>query len=263
VQVRYIHIDAAAPVLPHASWFGFEFSEGPPTVAPNLPPESDPLATLDQIAAAGGQSWIDHLLPLRTIPRVADSSPADDAQVTLPCLALFVLRDIDGAATVREIATRRGLVPTLKALGRLHELGLITVEADHPRIPPPSDPPPASVPGSPPSRARAVAVELGRALLVTGLFVLLLRGTLGTFRVEGVSMQPTFQSGQALIVNRTSYLFDGPRRGDVVVFKAPPQPDVDYSVLVQSGQVFVDGRLLAEDYGPIPPDYDFRSMASR
>ncbi len=45
------------------------------------------------------------------------------------------------------------------------------------------------------------------------------------FIVNGQSMYPTFKNGEYLIVDEISYRFDEPKRGDVVVFKAPPTPD--------------------------------------
>jgi signal peptidase I len=41
------------------------------------------------------------------------------------------------------------------------------------------------------------------------------------FIVNGASMDPTFSTGQFLIVDRLSYRFEEPKRGDVIVFKYP------------------------------------------
>jgi signal peptidase I len=41
------------------------------------------------------------------------------------------------------------------------------------------------------------------------------------FVVNGASMDPTFSTGQFLIVDRLTYRFDEPKRGDVIVFKYP------------------------------------------
>ena len=42
------------------------------------------------------------------------------------------------------------------------------------------------------------------------------------FIVSGGSMDPTFADKQYLIVDEVSYRFEEPRRGDVIIFKAPP-----------------------------------------
>lgn len=44
------------------------------------------------------------------------------------------------------------------------------------------------------------------------------------FIVSGASMQPTFDSGQYLIIDQLTYHFEKPLRGDVVIFKYPKDP---------------------------------------
>ena len=44
------------------------------------------------------------------------------------------------------------------------------------------------------------------------------------FVVSGASMVPAFESGHYLIIDEVSYRFEDPRRGDVVIFRFPPQP---------------------------------------
>lgn len=41
------------------------------------------------------------------------------------------------------------------------------------------------------------------------------------FIVSGASMDPTFETGHYLIVDKLSYRFNDPKRGDVIVFKHP------------------------------------------
>ncbi|MFA6295546.1 MAG: signal peptidase I [Candidatus Paceibacterota bacterium] len=48
------------------------------------------------------------------------------------------------------------------------------------------------------------------------------------FIVHGASMDPTFGTGQFLIIDRLSYRFESPKRGDVVVFKYPNNPSTYY-----------------------------------
>lgn len=48
------------------------------------------------------------------------------------------------------------------------------------------------------------------------------------FIVKGPSMDPTFSTGQFLIVDRVSYRFSNPQRGDVIVFKYPNNPKSFY-----------------------------------
>jgi signal peptidase I len=48
------------------------------------------------------------------------------------------------------------------------------------------------------------------------------------FIVSGASMDPAFASNQFLIVDRLTYRFEKPQRGDVVIFKYPNNPSVYY-----------------------------------
>lgn len=48
------------------------------------------------------------------------------------------------------------------------------------------------------------------------------------FIVNGASMDSTFETGQFLIVDRLTYRFNKPVRGDVIVFRYPNNPKVYY-----------------------------------
>jgi signal peptidase I len=304
----------------------FEFSEGPPSLAPNLDQSADQLVVLGRVAAATPEAWVRQMPAPTAIPRLVESRAPDESELVLGRAAVYVLLDIDGSRNVRTLAARLGLVRSLKALVRLHELGLVTFEAGavpppRPGMPPggssPRPPSPAAPSASPRGslqaeahltpprslaeqvgnwrarlagrRAVALGAELAQAVLVTGVLVLGMRTVVQNFRVDGISMEPTFGGGQALIVNRaayvhventplaavlpttsqgsTSYLFGGPERGDVAVFKAPPEPDADYikriiglpgeSVLIRQGQVFINGQRLDEPYVNYPASYNF------
>ncbi len=84
------------------------------------------------------------------------------------------------------------------------------------------------------------------------------------FIVNGASMDPTFSTGQFLIVDRLSYRLGEPKRGDVVVFEYPNNPSVYYIkriiglpnevVNIKNGKVSIvndknpDGIQLNEPY---------------
>ena len=78
------------------------------------------------------------------------------------------------------------------------------------------------------------------------------------FVLEGASMEPDLAHGQYLLVNRLAYLFDAPRRGDLIVLRDPTQPAVncikraiglpEEHVQMQKGDVLVDGHPLDEPY---------------
>ena len=78
------------------------------------------------------------------------------------------------------------------------------------------------------------------------------------YRVEGDSMLPTLAHRESVLVVRARFGWNGLRRGDVVVFKRPGGGEGSYikrvvglpgeDVRLAGGQVYLDGKLLAEDY---------------
>ena len=72
------------------------------------------------------------------------------------------------------------------------------------------------------------------------------------------SMENTIMTGDKLIGFRWSYLFSGPERGDIIIFKFPDDESQNYvkrvigcpgdTVKIEDGKVYVNGELLEEDY---------------
>jgi len=78
-------------------------------------------------------------------------------------------------------------------------------------------------------------------------------------RVESISMQPTLYAGNFVLVNKLAFNFVEPERGDVIVFKYPPDPtQVPYikriiglpgdTIHIEGGKVFINGQELIEPY---------------
>jgi signal peptidase I len=75
-------------------------------------------------------------------------------------------------------------------------------------------------------------------------------------QIEGMSMEPTYHSGERVLVSR--YLTGSPGRGDVVIFDPPVRSREDFikrvigvpgdRVTIRNGRVFVNGQPLAEPY---------------
>jgi signal peptidase I len=63
-----------------------------------------------------------------------------------------------------------------------------------------------------------IAVALGLALIIQWLLV-------KPFRIPSESMEPTLDIGQRVLVDRVTYRFSDPHRGDIVVFKPPAGAD--------------------------------------
>jgi signal peptidase I len=84
------------------------------------------------------------------------------------------------------------------------------------------------------------------------------------FVVEGLSMYPQFKTSDYLLVDKVSYRVSKPQRGDIVVFKYPGDPSINYvkriiglpgeKVHIENGRVSIlntahpSGELLAEPY---------------
>jgi signal peptidase I len=78
-------------------------------------------------------------------------------------------------------------------------------------------------------------------------------------RVESISMQPTLHAGNFVLVNKIAFKLGAPERGDVIVFRYPPDPEqVPYikriiglpgdHIRIYDGKVSVNDQLLVELY---------------
>ena len=65
------------------------------------------------------------------------------------------------------------------------------------------------------------------------------------FVVEGESMHPTFESGDYLIVDELTYHFSQPKRGDVIIFRYPNDPNIFYIKRI----VGLPGETVHIDHG--------------
>jgi signal peptidase I len=84
-------------------------------------------------------------------------------------------------------------------------------------------------------------------------------------RVEGMSMAPTLEDQDRLIVNKLIYRITSPRRGDIVMLYYPVNPDKSFvkRVIAEESDLvrIVDGRVYVNDV-PLDDDYvpsEFRS----
>jgi signal peptidase I len=77
--------------------------------------------------------------------------------------------------------------------------------------------------------------------------------------VQSISMQPGLREDDMVLVNRLAYRLGDPKRGDIIVFLNPVNPeDVPYikrviglpgeTVMIDQGLVYIDGRILREPY---------------
>lgn len=102
------------------------------------------------------------------------------------------------------------------------------------------------------------------------VFLILVTFVIQGYKVSGSCMEPNLYTGERLLGNKFIFHFEKPVRGDVIVFKYPPDPRKVFikriigmpgdTVLIREGKVYVNSKPLDEheyvkniphgDYGP-------------
>jgi signal peptidase I len=136
--------------------------------------------------------------------------------------------------------------------------------------------------GKPTGKHSRAAVEWG-ILIVAALVIAIVIRTFvfQAFYIPSESMVPTLKVGDRVLVNKLSYKLHDPRRGDIVVFKAPEGAATEEikdlvkrlvglpgeTIEGRDGKIYIDGRELNEPYLPdgvksrtfgpekVPPDH--------
>ena len=104
------------------------------------------------------------------------------------------------------------------------------------------------------SWVKTIVLAIAIALFIN--FVVIVNATVPTG-----SMENTIMAGDRVIALRLSYMFGGPERGDVAIFKYPDAPEGETilyvkrviglpgeTVEIKDGEVYIDGEVLEEDY---------------
>lgn len=151
---------------------------------------------------------------------------------------------------------------------------------------PTENPPGQPVILSPPKRSRLL--EVLETVVVAVLLAVFIRATVAEARyIPSLSMEPTLLVGDRLIIEKISFYFSKPQRGDILVFYPPnpyatqPPPgffnqtmkwlgftnDIAYikrvvglpgdTIAVKDGKVLINGTVLQEDYIKDPPYYTY------
>ena len=99
-------------------------------------------------------------------------------------------------------------------------------------------------------------------------------------KVEGTSMMPSLDDQERIFINKFVYRIEPIQRGDIVVFRYPRDQTKSFikrvigvagdDVHIVDGRVYLNGKMLVEDYVPkiyqdersspetiVPPDYYF------
>lgn len=97
-----------------------------------------------------------------------------------------------------------------------------------------------------------------RSSIVIIVFVIIFGGFIMNCFVPSESMSPMLEPGQMYIASRMAYIKDSPKRGDIVVFKAPDEEHSKYVkrviglpgelVYINNNKVNIDNQNLDEPY---------------
>lgn len=99
---------------------------------------------------------------------------------------------------------------------------------------------------------------LETSVVALSIFVVVYLFFVQPHEIKGNSMEPNFHNNEYILTDKISYRFSEPQRGDVIIFKAPRNPDQDYikriigvpgnMVKIQGGSVYINGVKLDETY---------------
>lgn len=111
--------------------------------------------------------------------------------------------------------------------------------------------------------------EIIESVAVAVVLALIIRVFLFQFFViPSGSMEPTLTEGDMIVANKIIYRFSEPKRGDIIVFKYPLNPDRDFvkrliglpgeKVQIKNSTLYINDKVVAQPYLPkglVYPDY--------
>ena len=109
-------------------------------------------------------------------------------------------------------------------------------------------------------------IEMIQTVVIALVLYLLIDTVVARVRIENVSMQPTLNPGEFVLVDKLGYRLGDIKHGEIIVFHYPPNPEEDYIkrvvgvpgdiVEIDHGAVIVNGSQLNEPYISAPPLYN-------
>lgn len=108
------------------------------------------------------------------------------------------------------------------------------------------------------SPARRILIEAIQTIALALVLFLIINSVSARIRVDGRSMEPSFQDGDYVIVNKLAYRSGELDRGDVIVFPFPLNEEEDFikriialpgdRLTIVRGDIFLNGNRINEDY---------------
>jgi len=102
--------------------------------------------------------------------------------------------------------------------------------------------------------------EIGITILIAVAIFVTIKATVQGYRVEYSCMLPNIEDGEWIMVNKASYFFSDPKRGEVIVFNPGEEVGAQYpfikrviaqpgdNVEIKDGKVFINGIPINEPY---------------
>ena len=111
-----------------------------------------------------------------------------------------------------------------------------------------------------------VFFDMFETILLALILFLAINAVSSRVRVENISMKPTLQPGNLLLVNKLAYKWGEPKHGDIIVFHYQGSRNEDYIkrliglqgdvVEVKGGIVYINGNGLTEPFIADLPAYE-------
>ena len=144
--------------------------------------------------------------------------------------------------------------------GGVKSIGIIREHMAEPEISESSNTIPAAPVAVPPKILPVLSVWLRDLVISLAISAFIIIFLYQPVKVEGTSMMPSLDDQERIFVNKFVYRLEPIERGDIVVFRYPRDPSKSFikrviglagdHIQIDDGRVFVNGKLLDEDYVP-------------
>lgn len=114
---------------------------------------------------------------------------------------------------------------------------------------------------------KEVSSDIGVIVLAFAIGIVMNRYVIANAQVPTGSMETTVMAGDRIIINRLSYKFGEPQRGDIVTFIYPDDGETLYlkrimglpgeTIEGKAGVIYIDGEPLKEDFTKEVSEEDF------
>ncbi len=106
---------------------------------------------------------------------------------------------------------------------------------------------------------KSVFLEYVESIVIAVLLAMFIMTFIGrSYVVDGASMVPTLHDRERLMVDKLTYRFSEPKRGEIIVFKFPANPKYRYikrvigvpgdQIMIENGSVYLNNVRLDESY---------------